>query len=466
MGDLFFISGGLVSTGRGTGRGDTSYRAFSARLFFTEYYDFTDLASEGANMLLEHLVLRCDVAHTFTVLAPYERKGFETVGVKSRGSGALIALRANASACAAGRAMVTAVRASLPAGATLLASASAAEALDWMYDALGPRELCQWVPEGDAEWVRADAGEELQGTHNGNQECFRLSDLMQPDSVGSAVGVRFCAQLRRDSYVPLLLPTGDRKRYEAIEEAASEWFKLEEDEKLDQAGAYGHVDRKFTGYRNGKFREQLECRSLAAGGLYPWPTTPPAFGPALNELLVDLDTAGRALLRHIARDVGATDDFFEALLDPPPPRTQPEPPSAVQEEDEADPALCHSLVRVCRCAPTRPDAARRGPTLPPPAVPSTLAPPPRTSTPSRTLLHPRSPTVARWPPRLPPPRPPCPSQVKSSQVPRPPPLARQVRLRCRGRVRHERPVRAAQRCRLHHPRRVRIHPRPGGLSTI
>ena len=30
--------------------------------------------------------------------------------------------------------------------------------------------------------------------------------------------------------------------------------------KLEQAGVYAHVNRKFTGYRNGKFREQLEVR--------------------------------------------------------------------------------------------------------------------------------------------------------------------------------------------------------------
>ena len=218
---------------------------------------------------MEHLALRCDVAHAFTVLAPYERKGFEMVAVKSRGAGAMIVLRSTAEACASGRVMVDAVRATLPAGATLLASGSAIEALAWMHEALGPRELCQWVPEDESGWVRANASENLLGAHNDNQEYFLLSELIAPGAVGSELGARFCAQLRRDSYVPLLLPASERSRFEAIEEAASAWFKLSEDEKIDQAGEYGHVDRKFTGYRNGKFREQLEVRSLAGGGAYP-----------------------------------------------------------------------------------------------------------------------------------------------------------------------------------------------------
>ena len=47
--------------------------------------------------MLEHLVLRTSAAHAFTVLAPYEQKGFELVGLKTRGGGAVIALRAPAS---------------------------------------------------------------------------------------------------------------------------------------------------------------------------------------------------------------------------------------------------------------------------------------------------------------------------------------------------------------------------------
>ena len=57
--------------------------------------------------------------------------------------------------------------------------------------------------------------------------------------------------------------------YAAIEEAAARWFAQDEEAKEAQAGVYAHINRKFTGYRNGKFREQLELRQTQQGSLYP-----------------------------------------------------------------------------------------------------------------------------------------------------------------------------------------------------
>ena len=62
------------------------------------------------------------------------------------------------------------------------------------------------------------------------------------------------------------------------------------------------------------------------------------------------------MLRHIAIDVGASDDgFFEGLLDPPPPPlstirdpSKPPPAAAAAAEDAAPPTLGHSLIRLCR----------------------------------------------------------------------------------------------------------------------
>ena len=107
---------------------------------------------------------------------------------------------------------------------------------------------------------------------------------MAPGAVGSAAsaaGQRFCHQLRRDSFVPVLVPKSARRNLAAVEAAALEWFAMDEDEKNAQGGAFGHVDRKFTGYRAGKFREQLEVRQTldhSHGGLYPTPATPAHFG--------------------------------------------------------------------------------------------------------------------------------------------------------------------------------------------
>ena len=57
--------------------------------------------------------------------------------------------------------------------------------------------------------------------------------------------------------------------YAGIEDAAARWFAQHEEAKEAQAGVYAHINRKFTGYRNGKFREQLELRQTQQGSLYP-----------------------------------------------------------------------------------------------------------------------------------------------------------------------------------------------------
>ena len=100
----------------------------------------------------------------------------------------------------------------------------------------------------------------LAGSHNDFRESFWLHELLRPDAVGTALGAAFCAQLRRDSYVPVLLRPEESALYGRVEADASAWFGMDEDAKLESGGAYGHIDRKFTGYRAGKFREQLEVR--------------------------------------------------------------------------------------------------------------------------------------------------------------------------------------------------------------
>ncbi len=74
----------------------------------------------------------------------------------------------------------------------------------------------------------------------------------------------------------------------------------------EQAGAYAHVDRKFTGYRAGKFREQLEVRPTSGGGCYPGAELGGGFGGLLRLLLAALEPIARALLVHVADDVGVT----------------------------------------------------------------------------------------------------------------------------------------------------------------
>jgi len=138
-----------------------------------------------------------------------------------------------------------------------------------------------------------------------------------------------------------------------VEHGALAWFGLPEDDKDAEGGAYGHVDRKFTGYRNGKFREQLEVRQTldhSHGGIYPRPSTPAEFGDELASLITFLDGTARGLLRHIAVDCGAEDGFFEELLDPPPP-PPPKPGKEKGHNLETPPTLGHSLIRLCKYNP-------------------------------------------------------------------------------------------------------------------
>ena len=157
---------------------------------------------------------------------------------------------------------------------------------------------------------------------------------------------------------------GERALLEKVECGASAWFSQDEEAKEAQGGAYGHVDRKFTGYRNGKFREQLEVRQTldqgGRGGLYPLPETPAGFGDDLRRLIYFLDASARGLLRHIAEDVtsGGDDGFFVSVLDPPPQisaspskggaRAAGKENAAASMNDDTPPSLGHSLIRLCR----------------------------------------------------------------------------------------------------------------------
>ena len=364
----------------------------------------------GDSVLVEVLVLITDSAHAFSVLAPLERRGLTLVGLKTTPAGeAVIAVRGSAGLCARGSALCDSLRAVLPACAPLRAAASLSESFELLRASFGPRELVQWEPnvteeEEPCEWVRPAAS--LLGAHNSDDEAIWLSELVGAP-IGSALGLRFCAQMRRDGFARLLVGPEQHALYAAIEDAATRWFCQDEEVKEAQAGVYAHINRKFTGYRNGKFREQLELRQTRQGSLYPQVEKGPAAAAGLLELSAKLslymrwvDAWARAMMRHIAHDVGAPPTFFDELSDPqfcaadpvaaaasrlsPPLATQlkaearrlaalplhlPPPPKYESDEEVEDgpprppppapapapanlttepPELSHSLVRACR----------------------------------------------------------------------------------------------------------------------
>ena len=337
------------------------------------------LATTGSSSahLAHMVVVRAPSSSRFDALGAFERRGLHVVGLASDGGELLIALRcADASAAAAVRSTCAAL--TPPASATPTQQAALEQLHRHFYDR---PSLAHWETEEDA-WVAPRPT--LLGTHGDNPETFALARLLAPGADGSAEAARFCAQLRRDSYVPVLLGPAERELVELCEASAHAWFEQDEDAKLDQAGVYAHIDRKFVGYRQGKFREQLELRATKEGGFFPpLPGAPSALAPALSLLTREVDGWARGLLRHVGRDLCGQPDFFEPLLDPPlagvggaPPAAAapaaaaadlgarvaaerarlsalPTPPPQPDEDDASyaswvPPALRHSLVRACR----------------------------------------------------------------------------------------------------------------------
>lgn len=336
------------------------------------------------------------MARVIEALGPLERCGLVIVGLRSVGQSgrAAAALRSLLPYAQLRQKLVWIRAAAGKAGAgDLLISTSQQEALDLMRTHFGPREVVQWGCD-DPEEASAVLEPPL-GHHNDHVDALWLDDVLNckpcvGSDTGTAVssGARFARQLRRDGYCVLLLTPSQAKIWQEVESSAAAWFAQDEDTKLDQAGSYGHIDRKFTGYRNGKFREQLEVRATH-DALHPVPLAADGslrFAAALSLLLRSLDSIARGLLPHVAAELRVHFDFFEALCDPPPisgyadilrtSADHQEPsarlleasqlPAALEAEskrivghaaasaayldgdDFCAPSLAHSLVRVCR----------------------------------------------------------------------------------------------------------------------
>ena len=172
---------------------------------------------------MEHVVVKVRSSFLTEVLQAFERKNFRVVALKAANGMASVAVSAP-SAIAEGARLVAHLKGVLPF-AELYASSTLEEALDLMHSTFAAREVVQWEPSDDADECSAISplGAPLQGAQN-SREAFWLQELLQPGAVGGDLGRRFCAQLRRDSYVPLLMPPEGHALYAAVESAASRWF--------------------------------------------------------------------------------------------------------------------------------------------------------------------------------------------------------------------------------------------------
>jgi hypothetical protein len=209
---------------------------------------------EGRALLSEATALVVAPEVMTAVLAPIEAKGLRIIGLKySRGAHGrpevAVAIRGVG-------AVATCRRAGQAAGAKCFRSASTlAEGLELVFEQFTPHELLLSDTElaelaGCAHPARPLAQLELQ---------LPLSDLLE-SAPGSASSVAFCRALRVHGYVHVIAPPETIAALRTLERLCSEWYGLDAGAKEEDCSEYGHVDRKFTGYRQGRYREQLEVR--------------------------------------------------------------------------------------------------------------------------------------------------------------------------------------------------------------
>mmetsp|Transcript_12640 Transcript_12640/g.41947 ORF Transcript_12640/g.41947 Transcript_12640/m.41947 type:complete len:526 (-) Transcript_12640:228-1805(-) len=264
------------------------------------------------------LLLRVRLEHAPTALAPFECAGFCLVGLRTAvpTGDALIALRWHAEANNTDviAQLCEAARAQLPAGVALSITASQEDALEQMRAHFGPREVVQWAadPADPSRHAEPPLGDALQ--HAG---APWLEEVLRAAPGSSGAGAAFVRRLRRDGYAPLLLTASQAALWREVEGSAATWFAQSTEAKLEQAGAYAHIDRKFTGYRDGKYREQLEVRATP-GAVHPAPVDADGrlrFSAALSLLVRTLDGVARGLLPHVAAELGCEPRFLAGLCD-------------------------------------------------------------------------------------------------------------------------------------------------------
>jgi len=149
-----------------------------------------------------------------------------------------------------------------------------------------------------------------------------------------AAGILFCERLKRDGYAHLSLPRDAAQLLLQTEKEVQRWFAQTREEKMLSAGAYGPASGTLAGYASGRDREQLELRLTVDGGhIYPRLLNLEQFDEghctgsdggsefaALTVLLTRsmrmLDGWARAMIEHVACDLGVRPAFFADLLDP------------------------------------------------------------------------------------------------------------------------------------------------------
>ena len=196
------------------------------------------------------------------------------------------------------------------------------------------------------------------GAHNGLKDSIRLADLIAPGAVGSATGRQFCAQLRRDSFVPLVLTAAERALLEKVECGASAWFTRTRRPRRRKC-AYGHVDRKLPVIATASSRAAGGAADARPGARrLPLPRLPPALGTTCV-VSSTFWTPRRGASFGIAEDVtsGGDDGFLRAFWTSSADLGEPEQGgaratgkenAAASMNDDTPPSLGHSLIRLCR----------------------------------------------------------------------------------------------------------------------
>eukprot|EP00965_Chrysotila_dentata_P239868 6203357-Pleurochrysis_carterae.AAC.1 len=155
-------------------------------------------------------VLSCELSHLPRVLELLEQKGFDVVGVAQQGTSVLLAFRVTAAMVHCVEGICAKLRSR--AAPSLVLVADQDRALSILREHFASKQLLHWQPANNNETILGSPGRHPL-------HCYNFADLCAPCRPGA--GAEFCAQLRRDGYVPLLVSSELQQLYSQVEADAA-----------------------------------------------------------------------------------------------------------------------------------------------------------------------------------------------------------------------------------------------------
>jgi len=137
----------------------------------------------------------------------------------------------------------------------------------------------------------------------------------------------FCKTMRKERFCRILLPEHLEPQIDAVHHGADVFFDLD-DETKEAVGTFTQVQKKLTGYSDGRLREQFECRLTHTCHMgdnppvegddlkpIPYPLQPEEFAPALTECYRTFEGYGHFYLSILSEGMGIEPSFWQDLCD-------------------------------------------------------------------------------------------------------------------------------------------------------